>query len=119
MLIAECRRLLFMLPTRYASCFATGTACTLSCKRLGLRDCPEKSRKIPENAQTIVNFHKTRATVESRIFLAFRLADSALTNISQKEGFLFTCGSLQISPRRQVVRPSRSVPQLQRRALLR
>jgi cytoskeletal protein CcmA (bactofilin family) len=64
-------------------------ACTLSSKRAGLRDCPEKSRKIPENAQTIVNFHKTMAMRESRILLAFRLADSALNNISQKEGFFY------------------------------
>src|SRR5437763_16989853 len=111
--MAEC---FFMLPTRYVSCSRAANGSYTSSKRAGLRDSTEKSCEILENAQSIANFHKTRAMVESRIFLAFRLADSAL-NISQKGRIFFTCGSLQISPRRQVVRPSRSVLLHQRQAL--
>jgi hypothetical protein len=52
-----------------------------------LRDSTEKSCEILENAQSIANFHKTATNVESRILLAFRLADSALNNFPKRKDF--------------------------------
>src|SRR5581483_807983 len=108
-----------MLPTRYVSCsFRLGNDYTVRCAAQ-LGDSPELRAGNRRNAQTIADFHKTNACLESRISLASRLRIRPSDNISPKERILFTCGSLRISPRRQVVRPSRSVHLFQRRALLR